>query len=117
MTWQREGDVTKVRFAGSLTNAELDQTKDCLAEAIGADFYSRPVVFDLSRVDYLDSCAIGWILKRHRSCKEQGGKLVLQSPSPLVRKLLSMLKIEKVVAVADDAKQADALCGTGGGVA
>jgi len=78
-----------------------------LRDMIGADWASRPIGIGFTEASYIDSAAIGWLLSLNKTIDEAGGKLVLHSMSPSVRRVLTMMRLESVLNVADD--KADAL--------
>lgn len=78
-----------------------------LKDLVGPDWASRPVGLGFSETGYIDSAAIGWLLSLHKTMDEAGGKLVLHSMSPSVRRVLTMMRLESVLNLVDD--KADAV--------
>jgi anti-anti-sigma factor len=101
---EREG-VTCVAIAGRITFGTLEPGQDPLTPQV-PDIYSRRVMFDLSGTDYIDSTGVSWLLTCHKRCREAGGKLVLHSINPMVKQVLQVLKLEKVLRLADNAEGA-----------
>lgn len=77
-----------------------------LKDLVGSDWTSRRIALGFSDVSYIDSAAIGWLLSLHKTMSEAGGKLVLHSMSPSVRRVLTMMRLESVLNLADDHDQA-----------
>ena len=77
-----------------------------LKDLVGKDWASRPVALGFSDVGYIDSAAIGWLLSLHKKMDEAGGKLVLHSMSPSVRRVLTMMRLESVLNLAEDKAEA-----------
>jgi len=77
-----------------------------LEDLVGKDWASRPVGLGFSEASYIDSAAIGWLLSLHKKMDEAGGKLVLHSMSPSVRRVLTMMRLESVLNLADGKAQA-----------
>ena len=73
-----------------------------LKDIVGEDWTSRPIGIGFSEVSYIDSAAIGWLLSLNKTVEEGGGKLVLHSMSPSVRRVLTMMRLESVLNLADD---------------
>jgi anti-anti-sigma factor len=69
---------------------------------LGHGWASLRVALDLDAVPYVDSSAIGWLIQAQKQFRDNGGRLVLHSVQPHVRNILNLLKIEKVVPIADD---------------
>jgi anti-sigma B factor antagonist len=103
---ERDG-VTTVAITGRITFSTLEPGQDPLApQAPG--IYSRPVALDLSGTDYIDSTGVSWLLTAHKRCREGGGKLVLHSINPLVKQVLGVLKLDRVLQLAENAEKAHA---------
>jgi len=77
-----------------------------LRDLVGVDWASRKIALGFSEASYIDSAAIGWLLSLHKTMDEAGGKLVLHSMSPSVRRVLAMMRLERVLNLADDHAQA-----------
>lgn len=82
--------------------AEFTELKDL----VGVDWANRKIAIGFSEVSYIDSAAIGWLLSLNKVINEAGGKLVLHSMSPSVRRVLTLMRLESVFNLADDAGQA-----------
>lgn len=91
-----DGQAVRVAVSGEITQKTVSLLEEPLAELLGQDCYSRQVLLDLSDAPYLDSSGIGWLLKCHKQFRQSGGKLVLQSPQPLVANTFRVLNLEKV---------------------
>jgi anti-anti-sigma factor len=101
-----EENVTAADFDADGTNP--------LAKLLGVTWSSNKVLMDFSNVPYIDSSAVGWLITCHRSFKEAGGTFVVHSIQPSVRQILDVLKIGKVVALAENEEAARALAMGGG---
>jgi anti-sigma B factor antagonist len=53
-------------------------------------------VVDLSKVDYIDSMALGVLINLHRRYKEEGGTVYLLKPQPTVEKILKESGVYKI---------------------
>jgi anti-anti-sigma factor len=77
-----------------------------LKDLVGIDWASRKIALGFAEASYIDSAAIGWLLSLHKTMDEAGGKLVLHSMLPSVRRVLTMMRLENVLNLADDHEQA-----------
>lgn len=77
-----------------------------LKDLVGVDWANQKIALGFSEATYIDSAAIGWILSLHKTMQETGGKLVLHSMSPSVYRVLTMMRLESVLNIADDHAQA-----------
>jgi anti-anti-sigma factor len=67
------------------------------------------VLLDLSKVGYLNSTGISWLVLAHRRVEQGGGRLVLHSAQPFVRGVLDMMKLGSVLHLAADEPAARSL--------
>lgn len=108
-----DGNLVKVRVSGPVTQRELSPQDEPLGELLGPSGYSRTVLLDLGDVSYLDSSGVGWLLTCHKRMKQAGGTLVVHSFSPIVSNVLRVLKLERVLQLADNARAAGELVAKG----
>lgn len=107
--------LIRVAVDGNITSGDLDaDSANPLAKLLGETWSSNTVLLDLSRVSYIDSSAIGWLITCHRAFKEAGGTFIVHSIQPAVRQIMDMLRIGKVVTLAEDATAARELAIGGG---
>ncbi len=102
-----EGKLVKVTVSGPVTQRELSPVDEPLGELLGKSGYSRQVLLDLADVSYLDSSGVGWLLTCHKRIKQAGGNLIVHSFSPIVSNVLRVLKLEKVLQLAENVKAAE----------
>ncbi len=62
-------------------------------------FMPRKVVFDLGKVTFMDSAAIGLIIGRYKVAKSYGGELEVKNVSPKLKRILDMSGIESIIKV------------------
>lgn len=60
------------------------------------------IVFDLSRVEFMDSSGIGVILGRYNKVNEKGGRVYIAGETEYMRKLLDMAGIFKIIQRVED---------------
>jgi anti-anti-sigma factor len=73
-------------------------------QILGATWATRRVLLDMERVAYLDSSAIGWLITSQKAFRSSGGYLAMHSLQPQVKNLLNLLKLDRVVPIADGAE-------------
>jgi anti-anti-sigma factor len=105
LNFSQRDDITSVAIVGRVTFGTLDHASDPLVQQI-PDIYSRRVFFDLSGTEYIDSSGVSWLLVCHRRFREAGGKLVIHSINPMVKQVLAVLKLERVLHLAESAEKA-----------
>ena len=55
------------------------------------------IVFDMNRVEFMDSSGIGVILGRYNRASEKGGRVYITGESEYMRKILDMAGIFKII--------------------
>src|SRR5688572_32191913 len=64
------------------------------------------LVLNFRLVRFINSTALGAIIKAHKRCKTEGGDLVLAKASPFVREIVKKLGIDQLVPLFEDEEQA-----------
>ncbi|OPX21616.1 MAG: hypothetical protein B1H03_06265 [Planctomycetales bacterium 4484_113] len=64
------------------------------------------VVVDLSKVSFFDSSGMGYLVILIKNVKLAQGQIALAAPKPIVRKLLTAIKVDKFVSIYDDVDSA-----------
>ena len=94
-----------VRLSGDVdleSAPALTETLRTLLETIGA----KPLVLDLTEVEFMDSSGLGVLVGVHQQAAVQGGALILAGPHPRVAKILRITKLDKVFTVVDTVDEA-----------
>ncbi|HEX4083309.1 MAG TPA: WecB/TagA/CpsF family glycosyltransferase [Chthoniobacteraceae bacterium] len=63
-------------------------------------------VLELSGVSFMDSIALGLIMKGFKQCKAAGGGLILLQPSDPVRRVVETLKLDRLIPIAASMEEA-----------
>ena len=90
------------------TTAELNQLL-----AAHLDGGTTRLTVDLSGLRFADSAAIRELIQAHRLITQRGGTLELTRPQPAVAKVLSLLGVDQILTIRDQAGAAGT--GTGAG--
>src|SRR5688572_17117069 len=68
------------------------------------------LILNLRLVKFINSTALGAIIKASRQCQSKGGKLALSRPSPFCRAIIEKVGLDRVVPIFDsDDEAANAL--------
>ena len=113
---ERDG-VIRVASEGNITSADFQADgPNPLHALLGQTWSSNRVLLNFDRTNYIDSTAIGWLISCHKEFRANGGTLVVHSVQPQVRQVLDLLKIGKVVPLAENEAAARAMvAATGAG--
>lgn len=103
-----QGEAVLVHFDGAIGDFPLlIQALDGLI----ADG-TRRIAVDLSTLAFINSAALGYLVKAHKTLAEKGGRLALVRLTPGLKNLLQMTALDEVLTVVeDDAAALEALGG------
>ena len=99
------GDKLIVRPEGELDHHYAAEIRDKLDAAIHLGGIRR-VIFDFSRVKFMDSSGIGVIMGRYRLMEAVGGSVCVFAASKRIKDLIVMSGLSKLVTVFDTEQQA-----------
>lgn len=67
---------------------------------------ARELVVDLTKVDYLDSTALGVLIGGLKRMRERDGNMVLVCPSPRIRRVFEITGLDKIFDIFNTAQDA-----------
>jgi anti-sigma B factor antagonist len=88
----KKDGVCIIRYSGELTLEITPQLKKKLEEPLESG-ECRILVMDLSKTVFMDSSGIGFLVALNNRIRQKGDKFILLSPSPQVRKTLTLVKL------------------------
>jgi anti-anti-sigma factor len=97
----QSGDITVIRFTGS---AQLTVASSELSELIRIidERSETKVLIDLQKVSRIDSTGLGLLMQCYTHAIRNSGVLKLFQPTPPVKRVLSLTKIDSVVPTFED---------------
>ena len=95
-TTQIEPDIVVVQITGRITLGRECQEVEWAVENL-LNENRKKVVFDLKKLDYLDSTGIGIIVMCSGKIKAAGGELRLASLQPRIAELMKMTRIDQII--------------------
>lgn len=111
-------DLCRIEFVGKLMMGnDSRQVEWSLAELLGAGV--KKVVFDLSKLEAIDSTGVGIIVVCHARLQKAGGSLRIAGAHGIVLETLQMTHVDRLVQLfpsADAAEQNFAAAGSAGGM-
>lgn len=99
-------EYMSVLLSGKISKDGWMPNWDPFLERFGDQFYSKPVMVNLSNVNYVDSTGVEWLLACHTRCCRSGGTLVLHSPSPMASQLFRMMRMDLALNIAETETEA-----------
>ena len=92
-----DGEATRLRTEGDITQLDLRGNTDLLEELLGMDCFGRKVYLNMEKTNYVDSAAIGWLVKTHKRFQVAGGRLEIHGVTPMVMQILKLLRMPEVL--------------------
>lgn len=88
-----------VDVRGDVDLMSADRLRQALAQAVAV---SPHVTVDLTEVGFIDSSGLSALVWGHRQAEEAGGSLQLRRPSPMLRRLLELTRLETILTIDED---------------
>ncbi len=98
--------VTRLECEGEITQHALPKDRDPFEDLMGAGMYRRNALLNMEKASYVDSSGIGWLLGAHKRFERGGGRLILHSVPPAVEQVLRLLRLNTLLHVATDEREA-----------
>lgn len=65
-------------------------------------FMPKRIIFDFSKVSFMDSAGIGMLLGRYKTARMLGGEIEIKNVKPSIKKILDMSGISKVIPICEE---------------
>lgn len=115
-TVMREARISSHRFSYSLVEGSAivrpegacnEERTEALARLVNSPMISaKNLILDLSHAGYVESPGYRWLVRQVRKLESDGKRLVLAGAPPSVQRALKLLKLDRVVPVAKNVKEA-----------
>ena len=112
----REARISSHRFSYSLVEGSAivrpegacnEERTEALAKLVNSPLIgAKNLILDLSHVSYVESPGYRWLVRQMQQLESDGKRLVLAGAPPSVERTLKLLKLDRVVPVAKDVKEA-----------
>lgn len=94
---RRADDATVVEVRGDLDCYTAPKLRAVLVELADGP---RKVILDIASSDFIDSTGLGVLVGGLQRLRQQGGDMVVRSPSPMTARLFEMTGVIKLFEVA-----------------
>jgi anti-anti-sigma factor len=88
--------TTVVSVEGEVDLVSSDQLRRVLHDAIET---TPSVTVDLSGLTFIDSSGLSALVSAHKRAREAGGVLTLRHPTPMLRRLLDITRLETLLVI------------------
>ena len=104
LTLDSRSGCVLARVAGSLDSGTIDDFGNRVRPIV--ETQRVDLLIDLSETDYLTSEALEEFIRLRAAAKRHSNRLVLVSPTPLVRKILEATRLDAILPVVHDVRDA-----------
>lgn len=84
-----KGSTLVVGLSGEIDHHVCDKIRKDIDDEISL-YQTRHLIFDFSRVTFMDSSGIGMVLGRYKKLRELGGSVTIRNANRLIRQILDM---------------------------
>lgn len=91
----RQESQVVVWLSGELDRASAPELSHCLDRLVCGT--STEAVLDLSQLTFCDAAGLGIFERYHERVAARGARFVLRAPSPSVRRLLALMRLERLL--------------------
>lgn len=96
LNYEIDGGVLTVHLQSELDHSSASRLRGELDKLI-ADKRIRHLVFDLSRLEFMDSSGIGLVIGRYRQMTRRGGRVSVKNADKRIDRLFQMSGVYKLV--------------------
>ena len=96
--------LTVIHVHGFLDAHTFEEMEETINQLFGESRYK--LVVDLSKVDYISSAGAGVFIGAIGTAKENGGNIILMSPTPNVKEVFDLLGLTQIFSFADNPEAA-----------
>ena len=103
--YEISGNVLVAELFGEMDHHGAEKVRRDIDEMM-AEYEARHLIFDFSRVTFMDSAGIGIVLGRYKRLKAAGGTVVITQCSPRIQTILNMAGVFSIMKYTDTKKEA-----------
>ncbi len=99
-----EKNTLLVEVAGELDDHMAGKVRREIDKALDTDI--KNIIFDFSKLTFMDSSGVGMIIGRYKKIQKHSGRLLIASPKPQVKRILEMSGLTNIIKIESSVKQA-----------
>jgi len=100
-----KGTHTVISMIGDLDLHSLQKAKDLVQKLVDAK--KTRIIFDLERVNYIDTSGLGFFLGTLRKLKDRQGDMRLVNPNAYISGIFNLINLNKMIDIFDDLASAE----------
>ncbi len=94
--YNENGQDLIVKLKGDLDHHFATEYRDKIDQRLNSG-QVKNLIFDMEKLDFIDSSAIGFIIGRYKIVKKSDGKLEIINASHKIRRILDMSGVGKII--------------------
>lgn len=101
--------IKLIKFAGQLDESNVDEKAKEIYDLIGASSQGLYLIFDLEKLEYMNSKSIGYLTDWYTKLNEKKGGIVIANARPNILDILQVVGLSQLITCAaslDEAKLA-----------
>jgi len=98
---QVQKNILFVDLSGELDQSTSQQVKNKLTLMLES-YEIQHIVFNLKRLDFMDSSGIGIILGRYNQLKDHGGRVFVVGMNPVVSRVFYLSGLNQIITIIED---------------
>jgi anti-anti-sigma factor len=104
---ESQGDgICHLSLSGRISEVSNSSMSEELSQLLGESNFNQKILLSLQNAEHIDSSGIGWLLATDKKIRAAGGELVLHSLPLEVQHVFGLMRLNKVLTVAKDRKDA-----------
>lgn len=108
LTYRAVEGIHVVTLSGSLISAESAQARQQLNQIIS--MHAPYLVLDLARLNFIDARGLSVFISALKTAQKYGGEVLLLNPTPVVRALIELTRLQQTFSIFADETAAIAYC-------
>lgn len=96
LQFKKIGHTLIVTIVGELDHHSATAAREHIEQKINS-LKTKNLVFDLQKLQFMDSSGLGVIIGRYKSVTAIGGKTYIAKPSPVAKRLIVLAGIHKII--------------------
>ena len=96
--------IDVIALAGRLVMADVPQVRQRLLETVERG--GGKLILDLAEVGFMDSSGLSVLVSTFKAARLKNGEVVLLHPSPTVRSLIELTRLQQIFSIFDDENMA-----------
>lgn len=97
-----DGRILRLEVVGRVVQSDSTPGLEPIGNLLGDQGYRRQAILSLAETEYVDSSGLSWLLVCHKRFCQAGGRLVIHSVPPSVMETIRMMRLDRVLFLADD---------------